>query len=288
LVAVDLSPRQQSQHGGAAPAALRIEHVSVRLGERLALRDIDFEVGQGACVGLIGHNGSGKSTLIRAALGIVSPASGSILVHGRPIAAARDLVAYLPQRQHLDLELPLRARDVVMMGRLRHAGWFRAPSREDKDVVDWALEQVHLGERRNSAIGEMSFGQQQRVFFARALAQQGRLIFLDEPMNGVDPGTQELFVELLAHFHAGGQTIVMATHDLNQAACICDNLCVLNQDLVAYGPVGVTLTDEVLRAAYGGHIHFVQAPAGEGHAQVLEDIHHHETDVEASPSARRA
>jgi ABC-type Mn2+/Zn2+ transport system ATPase subunit len=164
-----------------------------------------------------------------------------------------------------------------MMGRLRHSGWLRSPSKADRESVVWALEQVGLADRRDSPIGEMSFGQQQRVFFARALAQQGSLLLLDEPMNGVDPGTQELFVDLLERFHDEGKTILMATHDLNQAACICDYLCVLRQRLIAYGPVQETLTGEVLQSAYGGHIHFVQAE-GAGHVEVLEDLHHHETD----------
>jgi manganese/iron transport system ATP-binding protein len=163
------------------------------------------------------------------------------------------------------------------MGRLRHTGWLRPPGREDKEIAAWALEQVGLADRRNSAVGEMSFGQQQRVFFARTLAQQGRIILLDEPMNGVDINTQDLFLELLARFHGEGRTIVMATHDLNQAACVCDNLCVLNQHLVAYGPVGQTLTNDVLQAAYGAHLHFVDGEAA-AHVQVLEDVHHHATD----------
>lgn len=266
--------------------ALRVSHVSVRLGDRLALRDVDFEIAAGSLVGLIGPNGSGKSTLIRAALGVIPIASGRIEIEGRPISASRDRFAFLPQRQHLDLDMPLRARDVVMMGRLRHSGWLKPPSKGDRDVVDWALEQVGLSDRRNSSIGEMSFGQQQRVFFARALAQEGALLFLDEPMNGVDPTTQELFLDLLGRLHERGTTIVMATHDLNQAACVCDYLCVLNQRLVAYGPVGATLTDEVLHAAYGGHIHFLQPSpeAAAGHVQVLEDLHHHDDDAHAPHS----
>jgi ABC-type Mn2+/Zn2+ transport system ATPase subunit len=251
--------------------------VSVRLGDRVALRDVDCEIAPGSFVGLIGPNGSGKSTLLRAILGIVPVAEGSISVHGRPISEMRDLFAYLPQRQQVEIDLPLRARDVVMMGRLRHSGWLRSPRRADREVVGWALEQVGLSDRRDSPIGEMSFGQQQRVFFARALAQQGSLLLLDEPMNGVDPATQELFLDLLERFHHEGKTILMATHDLNQAACICDNLCVLRQRLIAYGPVQETLTDIVLQSAYGGHIHFVQGATG-GHVEVLEDFHHHETD----------
>jgi manganese/iron transport system ATP-binding protein len=269
----------------ARSVALRLDHVSVRLGDRFALRDVTCEVAAGSFVGLIGPNGSGKSTLIRSVLGVLPLASGSIDIEGATINDSRNAFAYLPQRQQIEIDLPLRAWDVVMMGRLRHSGWLRPHGRHDREAVAHALEQVGLSDRRHSAIGEMSYGQQQRVLFARALAQEGRILLLDEPMNGVDTKTQDLFLDLLGHLHAEGKTIVMATHDLNQAACICDNLCVLNQRLIAYGPVEQTLTNDVLQAAYGAHIHFVEAPGAPGHAPVLEDLHHHETD-EASHRAR--
>jgi ABC-type Mn2+/Zn2+ transport system ATPase subunit len=270
-------PLPQPSIGASAPA-VHLEGVSVRLGDRLALSDIDCSIAPGAFVGLLGPNGSGKSTLIRAILGVVPLARGRVLIDGREPAAARDLFAFLPQRQQVELNLPLRAWDVVMMGRLRHTGWFGAPKPVDKEAVTWALERVGLMDRRSSPIGEMSFGQQQRVFFARALAQEGRLLLLDEPMNGVDSKTQDLFVDLLGSFHAEGRTIIMSTHDLNMAACICDSLIILRQRLIASGPVNETFTPAVLQEAYGGHLHFLEAPALRGHAQVLEDVHHHETD----------
>lgn len=268
-------------HLGEPPvttAALWLENVSVQLGERQALRDVSLTVEQGAFVGLIGPNGSGKSTLLRTITGVVTPATGRVLVGGLEPSQARDRFSYLPQRQQLALDLPIRARDVVMMGRIRHMGWFRPAGREDREAVDYALDLVGLTGRARSPIGEMSFGQQQRVFFARALAQAGDIILLDEPMNGVDPQTQALFVELLMRFHREGKTIVMATHDLNQAAAMCDSICVVNQTLVAYGPVHEVLTEGVLREAYGVHLHFAPDHHGTGH--LLGDVHHHETPAQ--------
>ena len=260
-----------------ATPALRLNGVSVRLGERLALSEIDLEVAKGAFVGLIGPNGSGKSTLLRAILGVLPLEAGSIEVDGRPPAEARDLFAYLPQRRAQNLDLPLRTRDIVMMGRMRHTGLLRPVRRDDREAVEQALALVGLSDRRNSAIGEMSFGQQQRVFFARALAQEGSILLLDEPMNGVDPQTQELFVELLTGFHAQGKTIVMATHDLTQAAAMCDNLCVVNQRLIAYGSVEQVLTEDVLSEAYGVHLHFRPGEAAPGH--LIGDVHHHDDEA---------
>ena len=258
-------------------AIVHLEDVSVRLGERLALQGISLDIRPGSFVGLIGPNGSGKSTLIRSILGILPLSSGRLLIGGREPNAARDLFSYLPQRQQIELDLPLRAWDVVMMGRLRQRGWLRGPSKEDRELVSWALNLVDLSDRRDSSIGEMSFGQQQRIFLARALVQQGSLLLLDEPMNGVDSRTQDLFLNLLASFQAQGRTVIMATHDLNQAADICDNILLLNNSLVAYGPPAETLKPEVLQAAYGAHIHFLDSPFS-SHSQMLEDVHHHPTD----------
>jgi ABC-type Mn2+/Zn2+ transport system ATPase subunit len=276
-----MAARTETRSPASTGFALSLSHVSVRLGDRLALSDVTFDVAPGAFVGLLGPNGSGKSTLLRTVVGILQPMAGEVRVLGREPADARDLISYLPQRQKVDLDTPLRVWDVVMMGRIRHIGWLRRPSRADRDVVGWALEQVRMLDRKDSPIGHLSFGQQQRVFLARALAQEGGLVLLDEPMNGVDQGTQDLFVELLSAFHEAGRTVVMSTHDLNMAACICDTLCILNQRLVAYGPVAETFKPEVLREAYGTHLHFVEVHH-DGHAQVLEDQqHHHEPGTPA-------
>jgi manganese/iron transport system ATP-binding protein len=257
-----------------AEPVIRVQDVSVRLGERVALRDVTFDLNAGAFVGLLGPNGSGKSTLIRAILGVLPLASGRIEVAGGSPKDARDLFSYLPQRRVVDIEAPIEVWDVVMMGRMRKTGLFRTPSRADREAVAWSLERVGMADRRRSPIGQLSFGQQQRVFFARALAQEGPLLLLDEPMNGVDSRTQDLFVEQLTAFQAEGKTIIMATHDLNMAACVCDTLCFLNQRLVAFGPVAETFTSDVLRAAYGSHLHFVEVDRN-GHPEVLEDAHHH-------------
>ncbi len=262
-----VSPSAAAPSTDTATPLLRLRNVSVVLGDRLALEDVSFDLPAGPTVGLIGPNGSGKSTLLRALLGILPLASGSIEVAGGPPSAARDLFAYLPQRREIELNLPLRASEVVLMGRLRRTGWLRAPSKQDREIAAAALERVGLAERRHSTIGEMSFGQQQRVLFARMLAQDGRIVLLDEPMNGVDPRTQELFLQILASFREEGRTVIMATHDLDQAASHCNYLCVLNRRLVAFGPTADVLTPEVLRDAYGLHLHIMHGDE-RGHEHV--------------------
>ena len=259
---------------GAVPA-IRIDKVSVLLGERPALSEISCVIDPGSFLGVIGPNGSGKSTLLRAILGVLGLASGRIDMDGRTPTEAREVFAYLPQRKDLELDLPLRALDVALMGRLRHAGWLRSPSKSDKEAAEGALERVGLADLRRSAIGELSFGQQQRVLFARTLAQEGSVVLVDEPMTGVDPQTQDVFLEILGSMRDQGRTVIMATHDLNQASANCDTVCVLNQGLVAFGPTRETLTESVLSDAYGTHLHLLH---GEEHFDhILEDAHHHET-----------
>jgi ABC-type Mn2+/Zn2+ transport system ATPase subunit len=258
----------------AAAPVLQVEDLSVRLGDRAVLDGVSLEIPAGSFVALIGPNGSGKSTLLRSILGILPKARGRIAAGGKNVEQVREVFAYLPQRSTLELDLPLRAWDVVLMGRLRHSGWIKGPSKTDREVAARALEQVGLVERRNSPIGEMSFGQQQRVLFARTLAQEGSILLLDEPMNGVDPQTQDLFLELLTGLKSEGRTVIMATHDLNQAAEHSDMLCVLNRQLVAFGPTRETLTEEVLQRAYGLHLHFMHG--GEHVDHLFEESHHHE------------
>ncbi len=254
--------------------ALDISHVTVRYGDRVALEDVTMTVEPGRYVGLVGPNGSGKSTLFRAILGVAPLAHGEVRAGGQRSSAARGEFAYVPQRLRVEWDFPLTVWDTVMMGRLRRIGWLRRARPHDRDVAEWALERVGLQDRRRSLIGELSGGQQQRVFLARALAQEGRILLLDEPLTGVDTATQELVLALLAELHDEGRTILIATHDLSTAADTCDTLCLLNRRLVAYGPVRETFTPELLAATFGRHVHFGDALA-EPHPQVTEHVIHH-------------
>jgi manganese/iron transport system ATP-binding protein len=209
-------------------------------------------VAPGSSVALIGPNGAGKSTLIKATLGLLPVASGAIRVLGRPPAAARREVAYVPQADTLDSEFPVSAEQVVLMGRYRRIGWLRGPGRADRAVAAAALEAVGLADRAHARFGTLSGGQRQRVLLARAIAQAPRLLLLDEPFNGVDATSQELLLAALTKLRAEGAAVVMATHDLALAHLACDEVCLLNHHQIGFGPTGATLTPELLRATYGG------------------------------------
>ena len=167
-----------------------------------ALRDASFAIPKGSISALVGVNGSGKSTLFKGLMGFVPLASGSVEILGMPgrEALKRNLVAYVPQAEDVDWNFPVLVEDVVMMGRYGHMGWLRIPSKHDHEMVSQALERVNMSDFRKRQIGELSGGQKKRVFLARALAQEGKVILLDEPFTGVDVKTEEQITDLIACF----------------------------------------------------------------------------------------
>ncbi|MEP7041019.1 MAG: ABC transporter ATP-binding protein, partial [Chloroflexota bacterium] len=206
-------------------AGLVLHHVSAGYGAAVVLDDVDLAIPPGTLVGVIGPNGSGKSTLLKAILGLAPMTTGAVLLDGRPVSEQRDRLAYVPQREAVDWSFPVSAEQVVMMGRYPRIGWLRNPGSGDATAVRDALERVAMADHGSSQIGALSGGQQQRVFLARALVQEASVLLLDEPMTGVDQTTEQLIVGLLRELRDGGTTILQATHDLESAAEISDQLC---------------------------------------------------------------
>jgi ABC-type Mn2+/Zn2+ transport system ATPase subunit len=236
-----------------------LRDVSAGYGAGLVLEHVDLAIAPGTLVGVIGPNGSGKSTLLKAILGLAPQSSGSVLLDGRPVDEQRERLAYVPQREAVDWSFPVSAEQVVMMGRYPQVGWLRIPGSRDRAAVRDALERVAMVDLGTSQIGALSGGQQQRVFLARALVQEASVLLLDEPMTGVDQTTEELIVNLLQELRNGGATILHATHDLESAAEISDQLCFVNRRVVAYGPPAETFIPSVLHATFGGELLIVKA-----------------------------
>jgi manganese/iron transport system ATP-binding protein len=232
--------------------ALRFEHASLAYGRATVVEDVDGAVHSGQAVALIGPNGAGKSTLLRSVLGLVDVVGGRVEVLGRPPAKARRDVAYVPQVDTLDAQFPVSVGQVVLMGRYRDVGWVRRPGPADRAIAERALDAVGLAERSKDRFGTLSGGQRQRVLLARAIAQQPRLLLLDEPFNGVDAVSQQALLGALRTMQDGGAAVVVSTHDLALAHLACDEVCLLNRHQVAFGPIDATLTPDLLRAAYGG------------------------------------
>jgi manganese/iron transport system ATP-binding protein len=232
-------------------AALVLSDVTAAYGREPVIEGVTGTVETGGSVALIGPNGAGKSTLIKAVLGLVPLVGGTIEVLGRSPAEARAQVAYVPQAEALDRNFPVSAVQVVLMGRYRRIGWLRRPGPADRAAAHEALERVGLAHRAGDRFGLLSGGQRQRVLLARAIAQQARLLLLDEPFNGVDTASTDLLLRALGDLRSDGVAVVMATHDLSVAHLACGDACLLNRRQVAFGPIGETLSPDRLRETYG-------------------------------------
>lgn len=219
-----------------------------------ALRDATFETPRGTITALVGVNGAGKSTLFKAIMGFVPVARGEIRLLGVSVKEAlkQNLVSYVPQSEDVDWSFPVLVEDVVMMGRYGHMGFLRHPTQRDRDAVDAALKRVDMVDFRHRQIGELSGGQKKRVFLARALAQDGRVILLDEPFTGVDVKTEDQIITLLRSLRDEGRVMLVSTHNLGSVPEFCDRTVLVKGTVLAYGPIETTFTRSHLEAAFGG------------------------------------
>ena len=225
-----------------------------------ALRNASFEIPTGTITALVGVNGAGKSTLFKAIMGFVPATKGEISVLGMPVkdALRQNVVAYVPQSEEVDWSFPVLVEDVVMMGRYGHMGFLRRPKQTDHEAVKSALERVNMIDFRHRQIGELSGGQRKRVFLARALAQEGKVILLDEPFTGVDVQTEDAIIALLREMRDEGRVMLVSTHNLGSVPEFCDRTVLVKETVLAYGPTETTFTHDNLELAFGGVLrHFV-------------------------------
>lgn len=234
-------------------AALRIAGLTVRYGDVLALDGVDLTVEPGEACGLVGVNGSGKSTLFKAAVGLVRPVAGDVSVLGGPADRARraGVVAYVPQADDLDRDFPVSVEDVVLMGRYHRMGPLRRPAAADRAAVAQALARVGLDDLAGRQVGRLSGGQRQRVLLARALAQEARLLLLDEPFTGVDAVSEAAVTAVLRDVVAQGCSLVVSTHDLSMLPALCARSVLLHRRVLAHGPTAEVITPENLALTFG-------------------------------------
>jgi len=239
--------------------AVRVHDLTVAYREKPVLWDIDLVIPNGVLMGVVGPNGAGKTTLVKAMLGLVTPVSGRVLIHGQPYQANKRSVAYVPQRGSVDWDFPTTAFDVVLMGTYGRLGWFRRPGEREREAARDALAKVGMADLARRQIRELSGGQQQRVFLARALVQEAPVTFMDEPFQGVDAVTEAAIIDILRELRANGRTVLVVHHDLSTVADYFDWVTLLNVRKVAAGPTAEVFTPENLRAAYGERL---ALPAG--------------------------
>jgi manganese transport system ATP-binding protein len=234
-------------------AAIEVNHLVVRYGEVYALDGATLRIGEGKVTALIGMNGSGKSTLFKAIMGLVRPDSGDVTVGGTTPGAARrcGLVTYVPQGEAVDWDFPVSVRDVVMMGRHGHQGPTRRPRRTDHIAVADALARVGLTENADRQIGRLSGGQRKRAFVARGIAQDARVLLLDEPFAGVDKRSEATLTRLLRELAASGRTVFTSTHDLHGVRQLADDAVLLNRRVLMHGPVDEVVRPDHLARTFG-------------------------------------
>lgn len=243
----------------APPLAVRIRDLSVRHGSVVALERFSLDIPAGDSVAVIGANGSGKSTLLRTVAGLQSPTEGSIAVDGE--------VAIVLQTTTVNETLPLTAREAVRMARYARRGPFRRLRPDDHDAVERAMDRLGVADLAQRQLGDLSGGQRQRVLVAQGLAQEADVVLLDEPVAGLDLASKGRILDVVEDEHAQGRTVLMSTHDLDEARTF-RHVILLATELVAAGSPDEVLVEANLRKAFQGRVH--RLPDGE---LLLDDVH---------------
>ncbi len=234
---------------------IQLEDVSVGYRHRPVFTHLSLTLDEGRFAGIVGPTGSGKTTLLNTLLGTIRPHAGRVLIDGRPPGRTRPgEVGYVPQLETVDWSFPVTVEQVILMGLYVNRRWLPWPSREEKRRVAAIAEELGIAACLHHHIRNVSGGQQQRAFLARALINRPRLLVLDEPTSGVDIKTQHDVLHLLGELNRQGITILITTHDLNAVAAHLPWVICFNQGIVAQGPPREVFTRENLAATYGGEL----------------------------------
>lgn len=235
--------------------AVEVEDMTVAYTTKPVLWDVDMKVPIGSLAAIVGPNGAGKSTLLKAMLGLLTVISGSVKFYiDHHLAMDKHdykKIAYVPQSGSVDWDFPTTVLDVVLMGCYGHLGWFKRPSKKDKELALSMIDKMGMSDYINRQIRQLSGGQQQRVFLARALVQEADIYLMDEPFKGVDKTTEHAIISLLQEMKARGKTVIVVHHDLNTVPQYFDWVTMVNKQTVAYGPVADTFTEEAIECTYG-------------------------------------
>lgn len=232
---------------------ININDFTVKINNKAILENINLTLHGPKIIALVGANGAGKSTLFKSIMGIINPSDGNIIINGKnpKDALKNNLISYVPQIEEVDWNFPLLVEELVMMGRYNHMNIFRKVSIKDKRIVKESLDSVQMNEFINSQIGELSGGQKKRIFIARALAQESKILLLDEPFSGVDINTEESLSMLFRSLVDRGCLIIVSTHNLGSVPRFCDEVILLDKKLLAYGPVKKIFTEDNLKKTFG-------------------------------------
>lgn len=262
-----------------------IELVDVSAGykDHPVFTHLSLTIEAGKFCGIVGPTGSGKTTLLKAILGSHRPHGGTVLIDGLPVDKVRPgTIGYVPQLETVDWTFPVTVEQVILMGLYTNRSLWPWPTREERRAVRALAEKLGILPCLNNHIRDISGGQQQRAFLARALVNNPRLLVLDEPTSGVDIKTQHDVLHLLGDLNAEGITIILTSHDLNAVAAHLPWVICFNKAMIAQGPPRQVFNNDVLSRTYGGELVIVEH---EGHLLVAHSMPM--GDHQARPPARR-
>jgi ABC-type Mn2+/Zn2+ transport system ATPase subunit len=250
---------------------LQAKHLNIGYTNEVIVPDINFDLMPGEAVALIGTNGSGKSTLLKTIVGLLPPKGGHLAVLGAAPGTHHRRIAYLGQFHASGFILPLRAIDVVRMGRFPQHGLLGRMNKQDEQIVMSALRTMGIEKLADYPLRSLSGGQQQRTYLAQVLAHQADLLVMDEPTSGLDAGGREIYLHAINDELCRGASIVMATHDIQEEAALCHQVVLLARRVVAIGPPQDVLTPEALLETFG-----IVVTGEPRHLHVLECTHGHD------------
>jgi len=233
---------------------IEIRNLNVDYFGNSALENVNIDIPFGYTIGIIGPNGAGKSTFIKSLLEVIKKRSGTVMVEGRDISEYKRKIAYVPQKNDIDLTFPITVKDTVLTGTYPNLRIFQRPGKKERQRVEECMAMVDISDLANKQISNLSGGQLQRVFIARALAQKADVFFLDEPFVGIDLVSEKIIVKLLKQLREEGKTILIVHHDLHEVEEYFDKVIILNKKLIAFGDVKDTFTADNILNAYGASL----------------------------------
>jgi ABC-type Mn2+/Zn2+ transport system ATPase subunit len=248
---------------------IQAKALDIGYSDDVVVADINFELRPGEAIALIGTNGCGKSTLLKTIVGLLPSLRGHLSVFGRPPGNNHLRIAYLGQFHHSGFVLPIRAVDVVRMGRFPLYGLWKRMGRQDDEIVFSAMQNMGIEKLAESPLRSLSGGQQQRTYIAQVLAHQADLLVLDEPTSGLDAGGRELYLQAISDELRRGASIIVATHDIQEEAMLCQQVMLMARKVVAVGAPQDVLTPDALLKTFGIVV------TGDKRLQVLETKHGH-------------
>lgn len=253
-----------------ASSVIRVDDLSASYQKNKVLHNVNLQVKEGTITAIVGPNGAGKSTLIKTMLGLHPKLTGNVSFWDHPFNKAKKKIGYVPQRGSVDWDFPTDALDVVTMGLYGKIGWFRIPSKKDKEKAMHALKKMGMESYAHRQISQLSGGQQQRVFLARALVQDAELYFMDEPLAGVDASTEKAIMAILEELKNKGKTVLVVHHDLQTVPEYFDHVLFLNKTVYAHGETKKVFTKDNIAITYGGDMQWV----GKGDQYVIQSTSH--------------